>query len=58
MRNINNTDEKAQNSNGKREYRSPRFKVYGTVTQLTQGSSGSRADGAGSQGPGNQGSGS
>lgn len=53
---TNKTIENAQDQSAKKGYTSPRLIVYGTVTDLTKGSSGSRADGAGSQGSGNQGS--
>ncbi len=55
---TNKPIENAQNQLTKKSYVSPRLLKYGTLRSLTKGSSGSRADGQGSQGPGNQGFGS
>lgn len=52
---TNETIENAQDQIAKKGYTSPRLIVYGTISNLTKGSSGSRADGHGSQGSGNQG---
>lgn len=55
---TNEPTEKAQDHITKKGYTSPRMVEYGAITNLTKGSSGSKADGAGSQGAGNQGAGS
>lgn len=54
---TNEPIENTQDQITRKGYASPRLIVYGTVTNLTKGSSGSNADGHGSQGSGNQGGG-
>lgn len=58
MRETQNKGQKDSAIQTIREYNPHRLVQYGSVTQLTQGASGSRADGQGSLGSGNQGSGS
>lgn len=48
-------EQKKQDVTTQQKYHSPCLVQYGNITKLTQGSSGSRADGQGSLGPGNQG---
>lgn len=55
MRERTTPTELPQRQKTKQKYRTPRFDAYGTIISLTKGNSGSRADGAGSQGSGNQG---